>query len=495
MVRVPACNALLRPAFARITIAAAAPVAAALAVTATLAALTATGAQALPYDIGQAQQRAAEASGSVQGNALEVRARQTQSEAIRRLGGPTVTLSGLAARASTSFSVDTSGVAGQVNPLLGGIGSRIGVTLPTLSSGYDFDRTTTLTSASLTALWPVYTGGRIDAIKDLVRARAREAEADQADGDGRHATEVTERYFTVQLAREALALREEVTAGMTGHARAAGLLESKGLIARSERLRADVALANARQEQARARNDLELAEVALRRLLDVADPVEATTPLFVHSESVGTLQSFIDSGLARHPAWSRLASKADQADASLRLQGQRWTPTVAALGSYSHPVGGHSGMGNSWIIGLQVSVPLIGAIDHERMRAAARLEQQRVDLGREQAGRDIPTLIESQWRAMENARLAFLAAGPAIELAQENLRLSRIAFAESQATVLDVTDAQLNLARTQIERSQNAYDYVLALARLLQASGESRRIASLATQADIVLRQSSPSPR
>ena len=454
---------------------------------ATLLALPA-GVVAAPFDLAEALQRAGEVSGSVQGSSLDRQARQAQARAVDRLGMPVVGLSALAARTSASATVDTTGVAGAINPLVGGLGSSMGLTLPTVANSYQLDRTANLASAGLTALWPVYTGGKIDAIKDLVRARAREGDAAHASDVGQLSTQVAERYFSVQLARQALALREEATAGMVDHVRAAQLLESRGLIARSDRLRADVALAGARQEEAKARNDLDLAEVALRRVLAVDDAVQTTTPLFVHSRGVGSLQSFIDAGKARHPVWARLDSKREQADASLRLQGHRWTPSVTALANYNRPIGGFSGLGSSWVVGLQVSVPLYSAIDHEQMRLAARLDQQRVELGAEQADRDIPTLVESRWRQMENARHAFLAAGPGIELARETLRLSRIAFAESQSTVLDVTDAELNLARARIERSRNAYDYVLALAGLLEACGEPERLATLAADADIRVR-------
>jgi outer membrane protein TolC len=136
---------------------------------------------------------------------------------------------------------------------------------------------------------------------------------------------------------------------------------------------------------------------------------------------------------------------------------------------------------------VHMSLPLVSRIDHDKMRDAARLQQQRVEVSAEQAGRDIPTLVEAQWRALENARAQYVSGGSAVELATEHLRLQQVSFAQSQATSTDVTDAQLGLSKSKIERLQAAHDYVMALARLLEASGQPQRLPELAASADIRL--------
>jgi outer membrane protein TolC len=55
--------------------------------------------------------------------------------------------------------------------------------------------------------------------------------------------------------------------------------------------------------------------------------------------------------------------------------------------------------------------------------------------------------------------------------AEEFLRAKRNAFREGMATATDVIDASLNLSRAKLERVQTAYEFDLALARLLEASG------------------------
>jgi outer membrane protein TolC len=451
-------------------------------------ALGSTAAQAQPLDYAQALEQAQRVSGPVRSARLDAEAKALQAEAVAHLGAPALSLSAFSGRVSSSFNLDVSRLAGAVNPIVGGFDNAVpGLDLPTLPDTLSTRRTFDLNSYGLAANWPLYTAGRLEAVHGLALGRASEARAELQEAVDSSSTLTAQRYFTVQLARQAWQLRGAAAAGIAEHQSAALRLERIGLIATAERLRADVALDGARRDLARAASDLELAQVALDRLLAAAAPVQPSTPLFVHRQPVGTLQSFIDAGLQQHPAWRKLASKREQAGQSLKLQGGAHEPTVFAVGAYNVNHSRDELVQPNWFVGVYLSVPLVGHVDKGKLQQAARLDLQRVEASAEQAARDIPTLIESQWRALENARAQFLSMDSAIALARENLRLQTIAFQQSQATTLDVTDAHLALARTGTERVQAAYDYVLALARLLEATGQPERLAALAASADVRL--------
>ncbi len=182
---------------------------------------------------------------------------------------------------------------------------------------------------------------------------------------------------------------------------------------------------------------------------------------------------------------NRSTSKRKQAAGALQLQGKAFSPTVIGIANYNLNRG--SSARANWLVGVSVSVPLVERIDRAKMIAAARLEQQRVEVAAEQAGRDIPTLAESQWRAMEDARQRYLAMGSAIELAYETRRLAQVAFQNGQATSTEVADASLNFTKTALERAQAAYEYVLALARLLGTAGDPDRLYALSKNATYIV--------
>lgn len=442
-----------------------------------------------PLEYGQALQRLNQRAGAVQGADLDYRARQLQAQALRRIDAPDLRLNGFAGRVSTALSVDTSRITQALEPGLAPVLELLpplpGLSLPEIPDTIEAQRVVNVRSLGLGSVWPLYTGGRLQALKEVAAGRADEAGAALQSAQDEAALQLAQRYFDVQLARKASRLRAAAVKVAREHQQMARKLERTGLIAKVERLKADVAVDNAQREAAKAASDLEVAGLALRRLLAEEQEVVPATPLFVHERAVGSLASFVDAALASNAAWKQIASKRRQAAASLKLQGQAFSPTVIGVANYNLNRGGTARA--NWLVGVALSVPLVDRIDRARLGAAARLEQQRVEVAAEQAGRDIPTLAESQWRAMEDARQRYLAMGSAIELAQETLRLAQVSFKNGQAATADVSDASLNLTKTALERAQAAHDYVLALARLLGTAGMPERLAEHARGATYVV--------
>jgi outer membrane protein TolC len=420
-------------------------------------------------------------SGAINGAGLDFQAKTLQAEAMRRIDGPDLRLSGFAGRVSTTLSVDTSNLAQAANPVLDLLPPLPGLNLPDIPSTLNVERVFDVRSLGVSSIWPLYTGGRLQAVNEIAAGRADEAGAAVRKEEDEAATLLAQRYFTVQLARQAVHLRAGAARLAKEHQADALKMERAGLIAKVDRLKADVALDNANREAAKAASDLEIAQLALRRLLGAAGAVSATTPLFVHDQAPASLAWFVDAAMASNAAWKQIDSKRRQAAAAVQLQGGQFSPSVIGIANYNLNRG--SSARANWLVGVSLSVPLIDRIDRAKMSAAARLEQQRVEVIAEQAARDIPTLAESQWRAMEDARQRYLMMGSAIALAQETQRLAQVSFKNGQATSTDVADASFNFTKVGLERAQAAYDYVLALAKLLATVGEPERLATLARSA------------
>ncbi len=444
---------------------------------------------AVSLDIGAAFARLRERSGTLEGAALDARAKRLQSDALSWAGGPTLSLSGYAARLSTTFSLDVSGVSDPVDAVIGAINAQVpgGGDLPPLPQRLSTTRTFNIASASANAAWPLYTGGRIDAVRQVADGRAREAAAETRETEDQLAQTLVQRYFGAQLARRAAAVRAAALRGIAQHQHQAERFEAQGLVAHHERLRADVALAQARGDEARARSDAELAQLALDRLLDEAAGVRPATPLFVHSKGVGSLQDFVDRARDHHPAWDRIEAKRLQADGAHALSLASRQPQLLAFGSYTLDKSSDPLVRPDWAVGVLLRVPLVGPVDRGLLAEASGLERRRVDVLAEQAGRDVPTLVESEWRALENARAQYLATDANVALARENMRLAQAGAREGQGTLLDAIDARLALAKALTEQAQLAYQYDTALAQLLAATGEPERFAMLAAGADLRL--------
>jgi len=442
-------------------------------------------AAAEPIDLTTAIDRARTSHDAVRSARLEAEAKALQADALRHLNAPSLSLSGFAGRVATSVNIDTSQLAGAVNPAIGAVDAGTSLDIPPLPTTLSINRVYDLSSLSLSATVPLYTGGRLDAVHGVAKGRALEAQAELFETQEKNASAMAQRYFSAQLAQQAWEVRRAALAGVRQHVEAAAKLERAGLIARADRLKADVALADAERELGKANSDREIALTALTRMLESPSAAEPVTPLFSHSASPVSLQSVIEEAMRNNVAWRRIDAKRDQAEANRHLVGKQFSPTVLGVASYNLNQSSDKLVQPTWFAGVLVRVPLFSPVDKSKSQAAAALEQERVALATRQAERDIPTLAESQWRTMENARVQVLSMAAHLALAKESLRLQKVAFEQSQATALDIIDAELNLAKVQVQRSQAAYDYVMALERLLETTGASDRLPEYARTADV----------
>ncbi len=95
----------------------------------------------------------------------------------------------------------------------------------------------------------------------------------------------------------------------------------------------------------------------------------------------------------------------------------------------------------------------------------------RVEALQTKAGEDIGVLIEQLYNQLDNYANQIASIDASIDFAEEYLKAKSTAFLEGMASSSDLIDAELNLAKVRTERMQAAFNYDLALARLLEAAG------------------------
>jgi len=412
-------------------------------------------------------------------------------EGMEGLGGPSVSITGMAYRYSANVDVDLdparralgNGIS-LLPPQLGGAVAQ----LPNLPSNYDLQRKSNVGSASLAAVWPVYIGGLGDAVRGELDAMTDEAVADAASSRAQLQTLLVQRYFTAQLADRNASLRRRALEGVRAHDDAAQRMLKAGVISQVERLQASAALADAQQQSRKADDDARLAHSALARTVHAGAAVRPSSPLFVSSEALPPLLQFLDSALNHHPGLSQVAAKHRQAaslhDASDALR----KPQVLAFGLREVNTTGKP----SWVAGVAVRWTLWDSIDRDKLSAAGLRKVEQAELMDAQVRSDIGLLVEKNWLAVEQSRTQYLAGQAQENLARELLRLRQAGLKEGTSTTLDLIDAQLNLAKVQTERALVANQYVQALAALLESTGQSDEFSRYMARADIQITADTP---
>lgn len=340
---------------------------------------------------------------------------------------------------------------------------------------------------SLTASMPLYTGGQIPAAQQAAAAIVRQAEAEKASEHQSQTMYLVQVYFGQQLASWARDVRTDVRDGLQRHLEDAEKLEHGGLATKAQRLQATVARDQAERDYQRAVNDHGSVVATLARLLREERGVATTTPLFVSSTPIGDEASFQQAARDHHPTLARLQAIADQARQGVRMQRAKLKPQVFLFGQRDLYRDGALLTEPDWLFGIGLKYTILSSSDRPRQISAARSQLEQAEAGLREAQNQVAIAVTSAWNQLETARQQFLLLDSSIAQARENLRLQELSFREGQSTSLDVIDARLRLGSAAIDRAQAAYQYDVALAQLLEVSGQMDRFSEYAERADKVL--------
>lgn len=411
---------------------------------------------------------------------------QARSEGIARAGGPIVSVYGAAYsyKASVDLNLDplNHGLGNVISLLPPGLAGQL-PPLPPLPSNVTLSHRNTNQAALVNAVWPIYLGGATDALRGMAAAQSAEAQAELSHTEEEALALLAQRYFQTQMARRAASLREAAAAGVAEHDAAVEKMLLAGVASKLERLQARAALQDAQHQARKARSDAELIAIALARTVKLDGMPTPSTPLSLSSEPLPPLQDFITTALTLHPGLAKVAAKRAQAEQLKAGSKALERPQVFAFGQRSLT---HNG---DWLAGVGVRVNLWDSLDHDALDRSHLKQIAQVDAADAQARSDITLLVERQWRSAEQARSQYLSLAAQDELGLELLHLRRVGLKQGTSTALDLIDAELNLAKLRTERAQIAYEHVMALVGLLQASGQIESLGDYLARADLRIEQ------
>lgn len=431
-------------------------------------------AEPLALHFEDAHQRLLAVSDALAGSRSQVDSKRQLAEASRSLAYPEVSIDVRRMRFQKSLELPL----GSLEPVAAAYG---------ISSPLEFEFDDWRTRPIVTAVMPVWTGGKITAANEAADAAVREAGArlDRTYQD--ETVQLVEAYFGQQLAQQVLVVRREVRDGLQQHYEHAGKLEREGFATRAQRLQAQVALDNAEREYRKAVNDRAGAEAALAGLLRTEMPVTPLSPLFMLSAPLPPVEEFVDAALRDHPGLEQLRAVGEQARQKVRVEQASWKPRVYLFGQYDLKREDALITESDWTFGVGVSYTLFSNTDRNRQVGAARSQQLQAEYGLRDAAVKLEIGVTRAWLAVDNARQQFALLETSLDSADENLRLQSLSFQEGQATSLDVIDARLQLGKTRIDRALAAWQFDLALIQLLDVSGQTDRYSDYLRKADKVL--------
>lgn len=329
-------------------------------------------------------------------------------------------------------------------------------------------------TGSVNVLVPIYDFG-----VSYNRLRAAHLEEDRAEHDAEDARLRTEMetslaYFRVLEARGVLRVVEESLNAVERQVAAAKEARAAGLAAANDVIAAEAQEAERRQQLLSARNNVRIAEAVLNRFLgrdlraaveieDVEDAPAHATPY------EGDLAAALD----RRPDLAALRTDIEVSQARWRATRDSFFPRIYAFGSWNGTTDDFV-LHKSWLSGgVGIDIPLFdGGSTIAGVRRAGREIEQAVDRNAEGVD-DAALSVMKAWLDVDEAQARIPVARKAVELAQENMRVTRDMYAQGISTSTDVLLEEDRLARAQSGALQARYAVHAAQARLRYETGSS----------------------
>lgn len=336
-------------------------------------------------------------------------------------------------------------------------------------------------SLSLTASQVLYAGG---GVRSAIRSSQLVREAALLDlkaSINEALLQVRTAYYQVLLTREKITVQEENLALLQQQLKTTTDRFDAGTVSGFERLRAEVAVANAKTPLITARNDYRLAIESLRQALGLTanrsgSPTKAPEVVgkLEYEPTTFELQAATESAHANRPDLQRIAKLTAAGEESVTTARSGYFPTVDLVGGWSMRKGPTDALGDSregLFVGLQSNWSVF-----DGRRTAGRVAQAKSIVEQTRL-----TLVESELAAEVQVRRAYSSWQEATELveaskrvveqAEEAVRLANARYSAGTGTQLDVLQAQVELTTARSNQVQAYYNYNVAIATLRQAMG------------------------
>jgi outer membrane protein len=334
-------------------------------------------------------------------------------------------------------------------------------------------------STGLGASMTLFSGG--GRFFDLQQARARVAGAEASLLTQRYATAlyIKQQFFAVLAARESEAAASAQLEQATQQLKTSILRLRQRVVTRSDSLRSEIQVHNARLAVLQARTALEFADATLTSLVGSSTPVTAAADDSLDRPGLALDDEELRAQVLDGPAVRLASASVDLARAALRGTWTGYLPSVTA--SFSR---GGSGTGSDFSLsdagfsysgGLRfsLSLPVFTQLQNEQKVTQSLVDRENAEATlRDARLAALAGLTQSlgSFHAGEE-RVAIQTA--TVQAAEEDLRMQKDKYEIGAATLLDVLTSQTTLDQARRDLIQARYDQRTARAQLEALVGRS----------------------
>lgn len=322
----------------------------------------------------------------------------------------------------------------------------------------------------LLSLWSILEGVKIKELGiDLASIKQLQARRDVT-------YQATEAWYRLLQAKSLVDVNEKSVAQVAAQVAKALAFERQGMMGRNDVLRAEIALASARQRVLQAKGGVEISLARLRALLRQPPdaPLDAHRPAAAPAseQPVFELGRARDSALQQRSEVAEIEARLQQARCGQRIAWSRMLPQINALGSYQYTQGQALALRDQFFAGVNAQWDVFewGATYFGTREASVRVQQ--AELGLERIKDLIALDIQTTFVTWDTAREALDVAEQTVVQAEENYRIVSKKYENASSTTFDVIDAETLLTQARAQRENAWFDLQVAQAGMRRAMGE-----------------------
>jgi outer membrane protein len=323
----------------------------------------------------------------------------------------------------------------------------------------------------------LYAAGRVRTALGIAENIREATTLDIAEAEADIALQVRRAYFQLGIADEFMVIAREAYELADAQLKQVELFRQQGTVSDFDVLRASVERDNLEPPIIEARNARRLAELDLKRLVNVpaSQPIVVTTHLEPLVEDVD--REALRSALAARAGLRALDQVIAAREGAVRIAQAAKKPSVDFRGLFSFqafpsaPLPPIRDWRRDWSVSVNLSLPILdgGRAAGETLQAETELRQ--VRLQRTQLQEALELELEAALAEFEAARAQIQARRATVEQARRATELAELRFRSGLATQLETSDTRLLLRQAQVNVTQALSAYLTTLARLERASG------------------------
>jgi outer membrane protein TolC len=327
---------------------------------------------------------------------------------------------------------------------------------------------------------PLYTGGRLSGALDIAKfymdvsnENLRKAEIDLKYN-------VINAYYGVLRTKKLYGLAQESLDMADSHRKQVKAMYSAGTATKADILRTEVQVANTELSLKKAANALALSKDAFNNVLgwDLESPVELSVKDFVlESVQPTPYKECVAMAFDTKPDWNIFQLNKKISDRTVGLMNANYFPSVSLVGTYGNKkvdypeYPGNSDV-NSWAISANGTWTLFDGFTTSSKVKEAEANLNSIKASEESARNAVILEVKDACLNLGSSIDEIASAKKAVDLADENYKISQEKYRSGIGSNLEMIDAQTALVEARTNLYQAQFDYQIDKAKVNQVLGK-----------------------